>query len=94
MMQSLSITGGMTVVRFCLKCSRISATFEALVDFETGMTFILAGEEGRVLAAVVGTDVREVGVIIREDKRVLPASAFTCGIQNKLEVNCCCDKSH
>ena len=93
MVQSLSITGGMTVVRFCLKCSRISATFEALVDFVTGMTFILAGEEGRVLAAVVGTDAREVGVITREDK-CTPASAFTCGIQNKLEVNCCCDKSH
>ena len=75
MVQSLSITGGMTVVRFCLKCSRISATFEALVDFETGMTVTSGCVEGGVSTEIVAADARAVGVITREDMRVLPTAA-------------------
>ena len=73
--QSLSITGGMIVVRYCLKCSRISATFEALVDFETGMTVTSGCVEGGVSTEIVAADARKVGVITRDDMRVLPTPA-------------------
>lgn len=50
-MDSLSMTGGILALRFCLNCSMTSATFSELASLETGITLISL--EGGVLGAAV-----------------------------------------